>query len=134
MAEGCLSEFMLAPGFKSPPVDEDYNYYVNYIVEKFPTETPVLFGLHPNAEIGFLLDTGATVFSTILELKGGGGSGGSGGSDAEATLVDLMDRTPQPFSMHEIDSRVEDRNPYVCVILQECDRMNQLLNEISRSL
>eukprot|EP00658_Telonema_sp_P-2_P077500 TRINITY_DN7026_c0_g1_i2.p1 TRINITY_DN7026_c0_g1~~TRINITY_DN7026_c0_g1_i2.p1 ORF type:complete len:743 (-),score=198.33 TRINITY_DN7026_c0_g1_i2:213-2441(-) len=134
MAEGCLSEFMLAPGFQSPSVKEDYEYYKEYIVENFPTETPVLFGLHPNAEIGFLLETGSNVFKTILELQGGGGSGGAGGSDSAGVVADLLERLPAEFLMHEIEARVEDRNPYVCVVIQECNRMNRLLAEIRRSL
>jgi len=93
--------------------------------------------LHPNAEIGFLLSTGDNVFSTILELSGsgaGGGGSGDGGNSTTKILEDLLERTPESFLMHEIDGRVEDRNPYVCVVLQECDRMNNLLEEIKRSL
>lgn len=134
MAEGCLSEFNLAPKFKAPPVDGDYDFYVDYIAEKFPAETPSLFGLHPNAEIGFLLSTGETVFTTILELSGGGSGGGGGAGDVAALVTDLLDRCPENYAMHEIESRVEDQNPYVCVILQECVRMNLLLNEIRGSL
>lgn len=31
-------------------------------------------------------------------------------------------------------NRVEERTPYVSVCLQECERMNNLLNEMRRSL
>jgi len=134
MAEGCLSEFNLAPKMKAPPVDGDYDFYVDYIAEKTPAENPTLFGLHPNAEIGFLLSTGENVFSTILEITGGGSGGGGGADDVTALVADLLERTPEDFPMHEIEARVEDQNPYVCVILQECVRMNLLLTEIRGSL
>jgi len=134
MAEGCLSEFNLAPKMKAPPVDGDYDFYVDYIAEKTPPENPTLFGLHPNAEIGFLLSTGENVFSTILEITGGGSGGGGGADDVTALVADFLERTPEDFLMHEIEERVEDQNPYVCVILQECVRMNLLLTEIRGSL
>ena len=40
-----------------------------------------MFGLHPNAEIGYLTNQGETMFDTILSVQGGGGSGGAGGGD-----------------------------------------------------
>jgi dynein heavy chain len=59
------------PGFiyKSPnPNKFNYQAYSNYIEEKLPTETPVAFGLHPNAEIGYLTDMCTTIFSTIISV------------------------------------------------------------------
>lgn len=41
-----------------------------------------MFGLHPNAEIGYLTTTGEKLFSTILTVQGGSG-GGEGGSENE---------------------------------------------------
>lgn len=34
-----------------------------------------MFGLHPNAEIGYLTALGETLFATILSVSGGGSSG-----------------------------------------------------------
>jgi dynein heavy chain len=48
-------QLTLAPGFKSPdPVKFDREAYRKYIEEKLPMEQPQMFGLHPNAEIGYL--------------------------------------------------------------------------------
>lgn len=70
-------ELMLAPGFATPP-NMDYQGYHNYITEYLPAESPVLYGLHPNAEIGFLTATSETLFRTVFELqpREGGNSGG----------------------------------------------------------
>ena len=70
-------ELMLAPGFSTPP-NMDYHGYHNYITEHLPPESPVLYGLHPNAEIGFLTATSEKLFRTVFELqpREGGGSGG----------------------------------------------------------
>lgn len=45
-----------------------------------PQESPVLYGLHPNAEIGFLTTQSENLFKMILELQpretGAAASGG----------------------------------------------------------
>ncbi|KAJ8925640.1 hypothetical protein NQ315_009485 [Exocentrus adspersus] len=45
-------ELQLAPGFFAPP-NTDYIGYHRYIDDRLPPESPYLYGLHPNAEIGF---------------------------------------------------------------------------------
>jgi len=70
----------LSQGFKSPdPSKMDYEGYRTYIETKLPVEGPILFGMHPNAEIGYLTTTCDTIFDTILSVQGGGGGGGQGG-------------------------------------------------------
>jgi len=59
----------LQAGFKSPdPAKFERKDYVNYIEDKLPTEAPAMFGLHPNAEIGYLTTLGETLFNTILSV------------------------------------------------------------------
>ena len=58
----------LAPGFSTPP-NMDYMGYHSYISDNLPPESPVLYGLHPNAEIGFLTSTSETLFRTVFELQ-----------------------------------------------------------------
>lgn len=66
--------FNLAPLFKSPDAAKfDYEAYKKYIEEKLPIESPLLFGMHPNAEIGYLTIMCDTLFSTIQEVQGGSG-------------------------------------------------------------
>ena len=57
-------ELLLAPGFHTPP-NMDYTGYHNYITEVLPAESPILYGLHPNAEIGFLTATSEKLFRTV---------------------------------------------------------------------
>lgn len=45
-----------------------------------PGEAPQMFGMHSNAEIGYLTAQTDTIFLTILDVLGGSGKGG-GGSD-----------------------------------------------------
>ena len=73
-------ELNLAPGFPVPS-NSDYKGYHTYIDEVLPPESPYLYGLHPNAEIGFLTATSDNLFKTVLEMQprdAGGGEGGGG--------------------------------------------------------
>lgn len=54
-AELMQHNFNLAPHFKSPdPAKFDYERYCKYIEENLPPEVPQMYGMHPNAEIGYL--------------------------------------------------------------------------------
>lgn len=61
-------ELMLAPSFPAPP-NTDYVGYHNYIDELMPPESPYLYGLHPNTEIGFLTTTSENLFRTVFEMQ-----------------------------------------------------------------
>jgi len=138
MVPECFTGFPVLPGFKAPPPDNEYDFFANYIEENFPVETPILFGLHNNAEIGFLLASADSSFSIIIDLggiSGGGGGGGGGGKrDPMVMVEELENKVPPLFDEITLDQRVQNRNPYVCVVLQEVERMNQLMREINRSL
>jgi len=59
-------QLTMAPGFRSPdPNKFSRADYVAY-VDTLPIETPTMFGLHSNAEIGYLTALGETLFLTIL--------------------------------------------------------------------
>lgn len=64
-------------GFPAPP-NTDLVGYHGYIDEAIPPESPYLYGLHPNAEIGFLTTTSENLFRTVFEMqpRDAGNSGG----------------------------------------------------------
>ncbi|XP_054249766.1 dynein axonemal heavy chain 17 [Indicator indicator] len=131
-------EVSLAPGFLTPP-SLDYKGYHEYIDENLPPESPYLYGLHPNAEIGFLTVTSDRLFRTVLEMQpkesdAGGGSGVSREEQVKSVLEEIMDKLPEPFNMVEIMEKAMEKTPYVVVAFQECERMNILTHEIRRSL
>lgn len=51
-----------------PPCRPAQGYH-EYINENLPPESPYLYGLHPNAEIGFLTVTSEKLFRTVLEMQ-----------------------------------------------------------------
>ena len=129
--------FQLAPHFKSPdPAKNDYEAYRQYIETKLPIETPLMFGMHPNAEIGYLTQQCDTIFTTIMEITGStsGSSSGKKEQGVQALVMELKSRTPEDFNMIEITGKVKEKTPFIVVCLQECERMNSLLGEIKRSL
>ncbi|KAM6377006.1 LOW QUALITY PROTEIN: dynein axonemal heavy chain 17 [Pluvialis apricaria] len=137
-AEMLEGEVYLAPGFLIPP-SLDYKGYHEYIDDNLPPESPYLYGLHPNAEIGFLTVTSDRLFRTVLEMQpkesdAGGGSGVSREEKVKSVLDEIIERLPEPFNMVEIMAKAVDKTPYVVVAFQECERMNILTHEIRRSL
>lgn len=134
-------ELEFCQGFPAPGILK-YAGYHSYIDENLPPESPNLYGLHLNAEIGFLTTVSERLFRTVFELQprltgaseGGGGEAQSQDDVVKSMLEDLIDKIPTPFNIVELMSRVEDRNPYILVAFQECERMNILMAELKRSL
>jgi dynein heavy chain len=179
--EKLLNKVELAPKLVAPePSTMNYDLYLKFIKEYLPLETPSIYGLHPNAEIGFLTSSAEYLFNNMVRLNltgvaataspavsssaGGSGAGGSGeekdgGTTSTAATVstisavgsggstgglrdmlqDLMKRCPPTFHLIELANKAKQRlldadGPYIVVLIQECTRINVLLNEISFSL
>ncbi|NWZ41504.1 DYH9 protein, partial [Brachypodius atriceps] len=135
MLEG---ELCLAPGFPLPG-SMDYNGYHQYIDDALPPESPYLYGLHPNAEIGFLTQRSERLLRTVLELQPrdcsmGPGALGTQEEMVQTLLEEMLEKLTDEFNMAELLAKVEERTPYAVVALQECERMNGLTAEIRRSL
>ncbi|MEE6527591.1 hypothetical protein FKM82_029070 [Ascaphus truei] len=86
MLEG---ELFLAPSFPLPG-NMDYNGYHQYIDDVLPAESPYLYGLHPNAEIGFLTQTSEKLFRTVLEMQPRDSSMGEGGGSTREEKTGLQ--------------------------------------------
>ncbi|KAJ2951392.1 hypothetical protein O0L34_g13536 [Tuta absoluta] len=78
-------ECQLAPGFTSPP-NTDYAGYHTYIDDFLPDESPYLYGLHPNAEIGYLTTVSERLAKVVYEMQprdtGAAAGGGTSKEDA----------------------------------------------------
>jgi len=77
-----------------------------------------MFGLHPNAEIGYLTSTGEKLFSTILTVQGGSG-GGEGGSENELhdKIRYYIDNLPETFEMIILMEKAKLKTPFQVVCL-----------------
>ncbi|XP_075250106.1 dynein beta chain, ciliary-like isoform X2 [Convolutriloba macropyga] len=137
-------DLTLAPGFQVPG-NMDYEAYHSYIDDCLPQESPALYGLHINAEIGFLTTAAESLFGIVLELqpRDTSSQGSSEGQSREEIVYriidDISERIPEGFKMSELMSRdttdggQQQRSPYEVVCLQECERVNELMGEIDRS-
>eukprot|EP00929_Paragymnodinium_shiwhaense_P050232 TRINITY_DN25303_c0_g2_i1.p1 TRINITY_DN25303_c0_g2~~TRINITY_DN25303_c0_g2_i1.p1 ORF type:complete len:2248 (-),score=601.64 TRINITY_DN25303_c0_g2_i1:355-7038(-) len=133
-----LNNLQMAPGLKSPDASKtDYAYYQKFIEERFPPEQPQLFGLHPNAEVGFLTNQGISIFKTIQKISGvRTGTGVVDISAATPIISKYLEELPHDLDMVSVRNQLkeEDYTPYVMSSLQESDRMNLLLGIVRSSL
>jgi dynein heavy chain, axonemal len=125
----------LSPNFH-PPIPHDFGAIAQYIETCLPSESPIVYGMHPNAELSLLAAEGETLFRTMFNVSGGGESGGAGSGEdrVRSELERFIAALPEPFNMIEIEARVTDKTPFIVVALQEATRMNGLLIEMKRSM
>eukprot|EP00762_Andalucia_godoyi_P000343 ANDGO_03199.mRNA.1 Dynein beta chain len=129
----------LFPQFPVPPGTLSYAEYLEFVDTQLPGESPMAFGLHPNAEIGFLTAQGDNMLRTILELQPRSAAGEGAQSVEERTkmlLDDILERIPEElYNLKELSERLEEeRSPFQVVFYQECERMNILMLQIRRTL
>ena len=88
--------------------------YHNFIDEMLPHESPVHYGLHPNAEIEFLTVTSDSLFHTLLELQSPDAVMGEGTSQTleEKVGLDLFFR----FDCNYVLS-YDSASYYICLLL-----------------
>jgi dynein heavy chain len=125
--------------FKAPPLGLGFEQVVEFVDDSLKTETPLAFGLHPNAEIGFRTQMSEMLLSTILELSTSSSAEAGDVSNsqmvAEVLIQEILETYRDvKFDLFEISRGLEDIGPFQNVVLQECKRMNGLVFEMIRSL
>lgn len=124
------------------PQPLNHEAYVKYIETETPAETPLGYGLHPNAEIDFRTIQCQKLFEILVDLQPKGG-GGSGGAVEDTRIKDYFDLVNNALSLEGLKVNLEDlaskmddqtRGPYQNAFMQECDKLNTLINGILRSL
>jgi len=124
------------------PQSAPHEKYLEHI-ENMPAESPLFFGMHPNAEINFRTTQCDKLFDLLVTLSGGsGGSSASQGEglstvSVEAVCVEILDEVQdKKFPTEDVSRSMgdDDKGPYQFVFLQECDYMNGLVHEMVRGL
>jgi len=121
------------------PAPGSYDRYLEHIDTAMGPDTPIAFGLHPNAEIDFRTNQSERCFVTLLELQPRESSSDDGAQSpaqvAEMVLGDVLDRFGEKkFDVEDLARSLDEQGPYQCVFMQEMDVHNALLTEIVRSL
>lgn len=126
MNDGLLDESEMFPfiegkniTFKTP-TPLSHEGYIKYIEQDLPQETPLGYGLHPNAEIDYRTVQCEKLFDILVDLQPK--NAGSGGSSVEDTKIreyfDLVNNTLSLESLRvnidEIASKLDEatRGPY----------------------
>lgn len=125
------------------PAPTQYDRYAEFIQEG-PPETPMAYGLHPNAEIDFLTKQCQALFGTLQEIQPRGSGGGDGGNPIQERVMEFMLRVTDEASLdsnrlnvEDISGRIgeqENRTPFQNSFLQECQYMNAVIDVIVRDL
>lgn len=94
-------------GFPAPPNTDLVGYHA-YIDEAIPPESPYLYGLHPNAEIGFLTMAAENLFKTVFEMqpRDTGGSGGQTVTREEKVIANYYLKSLKRWSQHIISALI----------------------------
>ncbi|GFR42148.1 hypothetical protein Agub_g3000 [Astrephomene gubernaculifera] len=114
------------------PDSTDIDAFRSYIETLPGTESPEIFGLHPNADITFRTLQVQESIVTILDTmpKGGGGGGGLSREDVvDKICEDLLSKAPPLFDKEESKEKLKKlpggpTMPLTVHLRQEIDRLN----------
>lgn len=73
------------------------HFSAQYVDDALPPESPYLYGLHPNAEIGFLTQTSERLFRVVLEMQPRDTSVGEGGVVTREETVRVLEEGAAGF-------------------------------------
>ncbi|XP_030875567.1 dynein heavy chain 10, axonemal [Leptonychotes weddellii] len=124
----------------------DYKIPVGDVKEKFVeaiealplANTPEVFGLHSNAEIGYYTQAARDMWAHLLELQPQTGESSSGISRDDYIghiAKDIENKMPKIFDLDQIRKHLGvGISPTSVVLLQELERFNKLVIRMSKSL
>jgi len=110
-------QLTMSQGFRSPNPAKTTRDLYEAKIDELPPENPNMFGLHSNAEIGYLTNLGESLCFTILQCSGSSGGGGGAKKDelVNELIVKFLERLPPEFNMIELKAKTKDRSPFVVV-------------------
>ncbi|RHY38496.1 hypothetical protein DYB30_002970, partial [Aphanomyces astaci] len=147
--EDVLKSKDLMPGLPAPdPYLFTYSKYAAFIDTSLPVETPSIFGLHPNTEIQTMTNACSDLFlnlqrvgSAMLGIATSSNQHNPAISNKAAIVQSLTSQLPSDFALSSLQEQAQPMleqghptAPYVVVALQECTRMNTLLQVMRQSL
>ena len=108
-------------------------------IETLPlANTPEVFGLHPNAEIGYYTNAAKEMWSHLVELQpqtGDTGAGISRDDYIDKVASDVLNKLPKEFDLDQVRKKFGiDISPTTVVLMQELERFNKLIKRMRVSL
>lgn len=85
------------------PLPTNYEKYLEHI-ETLGAETPLAYGLHPNAEIGFRTAQCVSLFQTLVDIapKDAASAGGEGARTTQDILQDMVRRFLEDINIRSL--------------------------------
>eukprot|EP00048_Salpingoeca_helianthica_P012901 m.192885 g.192885 ORF g.192885 m.192885 type:complete len:4604 (+) comp15437_c5_seq116:137-13948(+) len=124
--------------YRVPADTSSRDAFVSYIESLPLANGPDVFGLHPNAEIGYFTDTVQEMWGLLVELQPqtAGSSAGGSREDFIAEVANGMKaKIPAPFDIDRVRTQFgNEPTPTQVVLMQELERWNNLVVYMQASL
>ncbi|XP_050711756.1 dynein axonemal heavy chain 5-like isoform X2 [Eriocheir sinensis] len=133
------SDFRFYQGY-ALPMCKNQAEYLEFINQLPVTDSPEVFGLHPNADITYQINTAKGILDTILSMqpKEGGQRGGETREVVVSKLAnDMLSKLPADYIQHEIREALQRMGailPMNIFLRQELDRMQKVLKVVRKTL
>ncbi|KZC10625.1 Dynein heavy chain 5, axonemal [Dufourea novaeangliae] len=138
-------DVLLRPGFEfyrryKVPQTRNLQGYLDYIDGMPATDTPEVFGLHPNADITYQINTAKGILDTILSVqpKEGGTQGGETRENVVYKLAsDMLAKLPKQYNSFEVKEALQRMGallPMNIFLRQEVDRITRVMKEVRTTL
>ncbi|XP_012151823.2 dynein heavy chain at 89D [Megachile rotundata] len=120
------------------PPEGEHEDYLKFIKELPLVNTPEVFGLHPNAEIGYFTQAVKEMWSNLIELQPQTETSGVGISKDEFIdniASEILTKVPEEYDLIRIRKNYGvSVTPTTIVLLQELERFNRLIRTMKRTL
>ncbi|XP_045502201.1 dynein axonemal heavy chain 10 [Colias croceus] len=120
------------------PPDGEREEYIDFIDTLPLANTPEVFGLHPNAEIGYFSQAVREMWGHLIELQPQtSDSGGTMSRDdfIDMIAVDILNKLPAEYEIWRVRKQFEmNMTPSAVVLLQELERFNRLIAKMRSTL
>ncbi|XP_033349446.1 dynein heavy chain 5, axonemal isoform X1 [Bombus vosnesenskii] len=138
-------DVLLRPGFEfyrgyKVPQTKNLQGYLDYIDSLPATDTPEVFGLHPNADITYQINTAKGILDTILSVqpKEGNAQGGETRENVVYKLAnDMLAKLPKQYNSFEVKEALQRMGallPMNIFLRQEIDRITRVIKEVYNTL
>ncbi|CDJ30651.1 Dynein heavy chain family protein, related [Eimeria mitis] len=132
--------FSKAPISYALPADSSSAGHIEFIKNMPSSNTPEVFGLHTNAEIGYFVENAKSIWHGLLKINIANSSGSNSdsavGSLKEEALVSTISEilSKLPENGLYVSAGPDPPTPTQVVLAQELDRLNILTETMSQSL
>nr|CCA14061.1 PREDICTED: similar to hCG1811879 putative [Albugo laibachii Nc14] len=137
--DDCQPFFFSRSGYdyRLPSSGSSIDAYIETVDHLPLTNSPAVFGLNSNAEIGYYTSMSKTVWKDLISLQPRSAENTSGQSREDRiaqVAMEIQSQLPQSFDVSAVRKQFTAPSPTQIVLIQELDRWNALNARMSTSL